>query len=207
MASPVRQISTESTPLSPVQAQVVEALASGSTVTAAATTAGIHRSTIYNWYESNDTFVTAVGQARADYTDALRDQLRDLSALALDTIRQILVDPKAPASVRLKAALAVLERPQFPERGWNLPERIQTPDREQIMDDLSLMKADYEHVRMEEKLRKRDPISTEFDTKPAAVEPSAPPAQPTATVTPATPRAHARAASSTSAAAERLLRR
>lgn len=45
------QISNAS--LSPVQAQVVTALARGDTVTAAACQAGIHRTTIHHWFETS----------------------------------------------------------------------------------------------------------------------------------------------------------
>jgi hypothetical protein len=33
-------------------------------------------------------------------------------------------DPATPALVRLKAALAVLERPHVPDQDWRLPERL-----------------------------------------------------------------------------------
>jgi hypothetical protein len=42
---------------------------------------------------------------------AARADRQELQALALDTIRQILTDPEASPSVRLKAALAVLKEP------------------------------------------------------------------------------------------------
>jgi hypothetical protein len=115
-----RQNSTPFDGLAPLQAQVAAALASGATVSAVAAQTDVHRSTIHNWLKE-PAFRQAVDQARKDYAESLRAQLAELSGLALDTIRQVLTDPKTPASVRLRAAMAVLERPQYPDRGWSLP--------------------------------------------------------------------------------------
>ena len=108
--------------LSPAQAQVALSLASGASVTQAALSAGVGRTTVYEWRKSIPEFSEAVDQAASEYADTLRDQLRDLAAKALSTLESILDDPKASPSVRLRAALAVLNRPRFPKREWALPE-------------------------------------------------------------------------------------
>jgi transposase-like protein len=110
--------------LSPAQAQVALSLASGASVTHAAQSAGVGRTTVYEWRKHNPDFSSAIDQAKAEYAATLRDQLRDLSVKALSTLEALLDDPKTPASVRLKAALAVLNRPRFPKQAWNLPEKI-----------------------------------------------------------------------------------
>ena len=46
--------------LSPVQAQVIEALAQGQTVSAAAEKAGVHRTTIHHWIRNEPQFKAAV---------------------------------------------------------------------------------------------------------------------------------------------------
>ena len=51
--------------LSPVQAQVIAALAQGRTVTAAAQDAGLHRNTIYNWFQ-DPAFKTAADDAQRE---------------------------------------------------------------------------------------------------------------------------------------------
>ena len=62
--------------------------------------------------------------------------MRDLATRALETLRNVLDDPKASPSVRLKAALAILQRPHFPNPGWHLPERIESiPTAEAIKAD------------------------------------------------------------------------
>src|ERR1700730_8698501 len=133
--------------LSPAQAQVVAALAQGRTVTAAAQGAGLHRNTIYNWLHE-PAFKTAVEEAEHEYVAILSDGMRDLAALALDTLRALLEDPKTPPAVRLRTALAILQRPHFPDRGWHLPERIEPPQEQQVVDGLATVKADCDAIRM-----------------------------------------------------------
>ena len=138
--------------LSPVQAQVVAALAQGRTITTAAAEAGVHRNTIHNWFHE-PAFKTAVENAQAEYVAILRDGMRDLAALALQNLRALLEDPKTPASVRLRAALAVLQRPHYPQPEWHLPERIEEPRRQQYVDNLAELRADYDAMRMAEALQ------------------------------------------------------
>jgi transposase len=106
----IRQNST----LSPVQAQVIAALASGQSITAAASAAGIHRSTVHNWLKTDQQFQTEFDEFRQNTVESLRDQLADLERSALAALKRLIDDEKTSASVRLKAALAVLQRPQFP---------------------------------------------------------------------------------------------
>jgi len=108
--------------LTPIQQQVVLALAQGATITSAAASANVHRTTIYNWLNTQKEFEEAVRQARADYILTLHDELKDLSGAALATLRSLLTDAQTPAAVRMRIALAILERRQFPDPNWNLPE-------------------------------------------------------------------------------------
>jgi hypothetical protein len=138
--------------LTPAQAQVLAALAQGRTVTVAAQDAGLHRNTIYNWLNEPE-FKTAVDEAQREYVAILSDGMRDLAALALQTLRSLLEDPKTPPAVRLKTALAILQRPHFPNRGWHLPERIEEPREQQVVDNLAEMKADYDAMRMSDAMQ------------------------------------------------------
>src|ERR1700704_267566 len=126
--------------LSPVQAQVIAALAQGRTITTAATEAGVHRNTIHNWFHEPE-FKTAVENAQSEYVATLSDGMRDLAALALHTLRHLLEDPKPPPAVRLRTALAILQRPRFPHPDWRLPERIEEPRQQQVIDNLAEIKA------------------------------------------------------------------
>ena len=66
--------------LSPVQAQVIEALAQGQTVSAAAEKAGVHRTTIHHWIRTEPQFQAAVRIAQAEYSAELNDGIRELAA-------------------------------------------------------------------------------------------------------------------------------
>ncbi len=126
-SSASQHISSPSTPfevghLSPVQVQVVAALAEGRSVTRAAADGGIHRTTIHKWIRTSADFRKAVDEARAYFYSQIADQLNELSTVALDTLRQLLTSPDTPPSVRLQAALAVLERPGLRYPGWQVPE-------------------------------------------------------------------------------------
>ncbi len=125
----VHQISSCSSPfetagLTPVQVQVVAALAEGRSIVRAAAASGIHRTTIHNWVRTSEAFRAAVEQARSHFHACVADQLNELSAAALDTLRQLLASPDTPPALRLHAALAVLERPGYPHPGWQVPEPV-----------------------------------------------------------------------------------
>src|SRR5436309_14309514 len=96
--------------LTPAQETVICLISAGSTIVAAAEAAGVHRNTILNWRRSSAHFRAALCSAREEKVLFWRDQNEQLAAAAIDALRSILADPKAPASVRLKAALAVLDR-------------------------------------------------------------------------------------------------
>ena len=113
MPAPAQQRSTNSThfaDLSPAQAQFLAALSQGLTISAAAESAGVHRTTTYNWYNTSPEFAAAFNEAREAHADKTRTETEDLTALALKTLRELMEDPKASPSIRLKAALAVLKR-------------------------------------------------------------------------------------------------
>jgi AcrR family transcriptional regulator len=140
--------------LSPAQAQVIAALAQGRTITGAARDAGLHRTTIHTWFRDQPLFKTAFEDAQREYVATLQDGMRDLAARAVETLRSLLDDPKAPPSIRLRTALAILQRPHFPQPGWHLPERIETPREQQVVDTLAEIKTDYDVMRMSESLQK-----------------------------------------------------
>ena len=143
------QIQAVTVDLSPVQAQVVAILAEGHSITAAARQAGIHRSAIYHWLQRSPDFKTTVEDAQQEYLATLTDEIRDLSASALRTLRGVLDNRETHEAIRLKAALAVLQRPHYPNPGWHLPERIESPRQQQVIDTLAEIKAEFEIMRMQ----------------------------------------------------------
>jgi hypothetical protein len=149
--------SDTNTNLSPVQAQVIAALAQGRTATDAARDAGIHRTTIHHWSRTEPLFKSSLQEAQREYVTILQDGMRDLAARAVETLRNLLDDPNTPPAVRLRTALAVLQRPHFPQPGWHLPERIESPREQQVVDGLKEIKADYDAMRMTEAMEAKRP--------------------------------------------------
>jgi len=139
MATPTLKLPST---LTAVQAQVVLALAQGRTVTSAAAATSLHRSTIYNWFDSNEEFAQAVREARADSANALYDELRELSSLALSTVRSLLENPATPPFVRFRVALAILERTQLARSGWSIPETVASPEEEFLKKEMAAMGID-----------------------------------------------------------------
>jgi transposase-like protein len=108
--------------LSPLQDQIVAALANGASLSDAAAAAGIHRNTVGNWRRDSALFRAAFAEVHYDRTLLLREDAECLAATAIETIHAILTDPQASPSVRLKAALAILNQISAP-----LPEPPSAP--------------------------------------------------------------------------------
>jgi AcrR family transcriptional regulator len=126
MRSLPRPVTTRPDPagaLSAAQTKAALTLAYGGTVSAAADSAGVHRSSIYNWFKNDPNFKQAVEDIQRDRHERLSDQMRELEALALARLRRILEDDSVPASVQLRAALAILNRPKESSgrEDWNVP--------------------------------------------------------------------------------------
>jgi uncharacterized protein YecA (UPF0149 family) len=110
------------------QLAVISALTSGATIAAAAAEAGIHRNTIAYWRRNLLPFREALCDANYEKVLAFREQSEQLAPLAFQTIRQILENEAAPASVRLKAALAIVQTATTPPPP--APEPATTPEPE-----------------------------------------------------------------------------
>lgn len=102
-------------PFSPSQTTVIQALAVGATVTAAAQLAEISRPTIYHWLQE-PAFQQAVAFSRQEHALTMHDRLQSLTAKALDKLEALLDDPRSTPNVILKASLAILTR-----KNWTLP--------------------------------------------------------------------------------------
>ena len=100
--------------LTPTQEHVLALLSAGSTLTAAAESAGIHRNTIMNWRRHSWLFRQTLLGACHEKAMFWQEQAEQLAASAIAAIRAILDDPGTPAGVRLKAALAILDKAATP---------------------------------------------------------------------------------------------
>jgi transposase-like protein len=91
------------------QLDVLQALSSGQSVTAAADSAGVHRTTVYHWTRTIPEFrhtLEAVKQARID---RIRDQLDQLAAPSLAILSNIIHDDSAPMALRARTAMTILK--------------------------------------------------------------------------------------------------
>src|SRR5579871_2523786 len=95
--------------LSPQQLEVICALSSGATMTDAAQQAGLHRNTIALWRRNQLPFQHALAAAQYDRALLYREKAEALADRAFQTLDDLLADPKTPASVRLKAALVIVQ--------------------------------------------------------------------------------------------------
>ena len=120
---PASPPSTAVSALSLDQSKAALALARGGTVSAAADSIGVHRSSIYHWFKNDPNFKQAIEEVRSEWNERLIDEMRRLESLALLRLRHILEDPSVPAGVQLRAALTILTRLKetsvSPE--WSLP--------------------------------------------------------------------------------------
>src|ERR1035438_2255897 len=116
--------SLQNSTLSSVQIDAVSLLAAGISIVSTAKNAGVHRATVHNWLKLPE-FSAALQEARRDYVAFMNNQLREIAELAIDTIRQTLTDPEISPAVKLRAAIAVLDRPLFPKPIAPLPEEAE----------------------------------------------------------------------------------
>jgi transposase-like protein len=100
--------------LSPQERIVINALSEGVSMTDAAAQAGVHRNTIANWRRNSLLFREALADAQYDRALLFRDKAEARVDRALETLDAVLNDPKASASVRLKAALFIIEKATTP---------------------------------------------------------------------------------------------
>ena len=103
-----QQESTKPT-LTTVQVEVIAAIVSGATITAATRKAGVDRTTFYLWMRRDADFVAELNRAQKERETAMRAQLDGLADAALEALQEML-DPDTPPAVRLKAALEILAR-------------------------------------------------------------------------------------------------
>ena len=102
-------MSSPSPILTAAQEHVLAHIANGATHSAAAASAGVHRNTVHNWHNS-PAFCQALAQAQYQNACFWHDQAKALAQTAMDTLRALLANPDTRDSVRLKAALAILDR-------------------------------------------------------------------------------------------------
>jgi hypothetical protein len=130
-----QQESTDSAELSQSQITAVAAIISGCTVTGAASRAGIDRSTIYLWLKQDAAFVAELNRAKLEQLQVVKDELRALAVDATRTLRDLLTASETPPTIRLRAAVVVLQAV-----GGLEPEKIGPTDAGEVQYNLTMFK-------------------------------------------------------------------
>jgi len=145
-------------PLTAQQEQVLALISAGSSITAAAQSVGIHRNTIYNWLCSATAFRRDLAAARDAKAVYWRDQAEQHAAAAIETIRALMTDPNAPASVRLKAAQAILNLAITlpPDSVHNFAQSLPEPEPAQALPIAPIMHTSAQPVRTTPKTGRND---------------------------------------------------
>ena len=102
--------------LTPQQLQVIDALSSGASTTAAAALAGVHRNTIANWRRNSTDFRELLTTAHHDRAVLYRDRAVELADLAFDALRKVLTNPQSSPSTVLRAAAFIVDKVSTPAK-------------------------------------------------------------------------------------------
>lgn len=94
--------------LTPAQIKAVHAIVAARDVRSAAAACGTPERTLHRWLQQ-DAFKLAVTEQEAFIVDYATRRLLLLQDKAIDTIEGVLDDVKAPAGIRLRAALGMLD--------------------------------------------------------------------------------------------------
>lgn len=95
--------------LSPKQVKALAALLEGQTVPQTATTAGVHRVTVWSWLKE-PAFAAALRYAESIQLDEIARALGAAGAGAVATLVSLKDDAEVPAAVRARAASDLLSR-------------------------------------------------------------------------------------------------
>ncbi len=95
--------------LTPKQLDVLQALSSGLSVTAAADAAGIHRTTVHHWCRTIPEFREMLDALKQARIEAVREQMDALAAPSIAILRHILYDESAPPALRLRTAMSIIK--------------------------------------------------------------------------------------------------
>ncbi|MBS1828914.1 MAG: SEC-C domain-containing protein [Acidobacteria bacterium] len=102
--------------LSAKQLQVIEALSTGLSVTAAADAAGLHRTTVHHWSRNIPEFRDTLAAVKQAHIDIARDEMNSLAAPSIAILRAVIEDPNASPSLRVRTALAIIKFVTTPEK-------------------------------------------------------------------------------------------
>jgi hypothetical protein len=103
--------------LTPTQHHVLSLLAQGISTTEAAAAAGVHRNTVGTWRRTDPAFARELEFAARERSMFWHDQAAALAEKAVTVLSEILDDQTASPSLRLRAALKVIDMASDPQPG------------------------------------------------------------------------------------------
>jgi transposase-like protein len=102
--------------LTPQQLDVIQALSTGLSVTAAADAVGVHRTTVHHWCRTIPDFRYTLEASKQAYIDRVRDEMNTLVDPSLALLKNVLNDESAPMSLRIRTAMAILKFVSTPQK-------------------------------------------------------------------------------------------
>jgi transposase-like protein len=106
--APVSPAEAMSMALSPPQRLAIQMLTSGRTLVAAATAAGVNRTTLYRWLKGDPAFQAAYNAWQKDMRDTARGRILALSDLAINTVARAMTQGDTRAALRILQATGAL---------------------------------------------------------------------------------------------------
>lgn len=94
--------------LTAAQRRAAATLAAGRKVAEAATAAGVSEASIFRWQKLPE-FRQAIAAAQAELLESAAGKLASAQDAAVYTIASIMADKAEPASIRLRAAIAIID--------------------------------------------------------------------------------------------------
>ncbi len=107
----MKQDETPQKKLTAKQERALEHLLAGETVTAAATVAGVGRSTLHRWLAEDLTFLAAYNRGRHELRDSARARLLQLGCQAMETVEGAVAGGDARIALKVLDSLGLLEPP------------------------------------------------------------------------------------------------
>lgn len=94
--------------LSPHQIAVLESLLTGATVTKAAATVGVDRTTVHRWIRSDPVFLASLNEGKRELWESIGRQMLYVARAAADTVLEAIHDGDARTSLEVLKGIGAL---------------------------------------------------------------------------------------------------
>ena len=82
----------------------------GASIPGAAQAAGVSRQTMSEWCNHHDAFQAELSERRTSALKDAQQQLEEATLMAVEVLSELARDPAVPASARVRASVAILQR-------------------------------------------------------------------------------------------------